>query len=75
MRYDITPETVAQVIYHRIICPTRDPQNDVNEWVDMTSGLGASWPTGNGWLRVARGYEAQTAVLTKALFQAQNITR
>ena len=75
MRHDITPDTVAQVIYQQIICPSGDPREALTEWMDQTSGLGCILAN---WQRVAQGrpgYEAQTAVLTKALLQAQEIMR
>ncbi|HPB76801.1 MAG TPA: hypothetical protein PLY96_16325 [Chromatiaceae bacterium] len=75
MRHDITPDTVAQVIYQQIICPSGDPREALTEWMDITSGLGCA--LGN-WQRVAvgrPGYEAQTAALTQALLRAQDIMR
>ena len=45
--------------------------------MEMTRGLGCRCILAN-WQRVAQGrpgYEAQTAVLTKALLQAQDIMR
>ncbi len=35
MHYDITPDTVAQVIYQKAICPTGVPQDAVKEWMDI----------------------------------------
>lgn len=75
MRQDITPETVAQHIYEGIICPSGNPRADLMAWMDQTSGLGCILAN---WQRVAQGrpgYEDQTAVLTKALLQAQDIMR
>jgi len=75
MRHDITPDTVAQAIYHEIICPTGDPQKALMEWMDITSGLGCALAN---WQRVAvgqPGYEAQTQAMTEALLRAQDIMR
>ena len=75
MRHDITPDTLAQVIYQQIICPSGDPREALMEWMEITSGLGCV--LGN-WQRLTQGrpgYEDQTAVLTKALLQAQDIMR
>ena len=75
MRHDITPDTLAQVIYQQIICPSGDPREALMEWMEITSGLGCV--LGN-WQRLTQGrpgYEAQTAVLIKALLQAQDIMR
>lgn len=70
MRHDITPDTVAQVIYQQIICPSGDPLKALTEWMDITSGLGCALAN---WQRVAvgrPGYEVQTAALTQALLRA-----
>ena len=75
MHYDITPDTVAQVIYQKAICPTGVPQDAVKEWMDITSGLACALAN---WQRLAPGrpgYEAQTEALTKALLKADNIMR
>ena len=75
MRHDITPDTVAQVIYQQIICPSGDPQKALTEWMDMTSGLGCALAN---WQRVAvgrPGYEAQIQAMTQALLRAQDIMR
>ena len=72
MQHDITPDT-AQVIYQKAICPTGDPQDALNGWMDITSGL--AYVLAN-WQRVAPGrpgYEGQTEALTKALLKAENI--
>ena len=75
MHHDITPDTVAQVIYQQAICPTGDPHDALNDWMKVTSGLGcvlADWqrlPPGRP------GYEAQTEALTTALLKAQSIMR
>ena len=75
MHHDITPDTVAQVIYQQAICPTGDPQDAVKEWLDITSGLACVLAN---WQRLAPGrpgYEGQTEALTKALLKADNIMR
>ena len=75
MRHDITPDTVAQHIFERIICPTGDPRADLLAWMDMTSGLGCALAN---WQRLAvgrPGYEAQTQAMTEALNRAQDIMR
>ena len=75
MQHDITPDTVAQVIYHNAICTTGDHQDAVKEWLDITSGLACVLAN---WQRLAPGrpgYEGQTEALTKALLKAVNIMR
>ena len=75
MHHDITPDTVAQVIYQQTICPAGDPQDAVKEWMDITSGLACVLAN---WQRVALGqpgYEGQTEALTTALLKAENIMR
>ncbi len=75
MHEEITHENVARFIYEQIICPTGVPQDALNEWMDVTSGLGRVLAN---WQRLAPdrpGYEDQTAILIKALFKAQNIMR
>lgn len=66
MPHDITPDTVAQHIYEQIICPTGNPQNAVNEWMDMTRGLACVLANGQRLAQGRPGYEAQTEMLTKA---------
>ena len=75
MHHDITPDTVAQVIFEQAICPTGNPRDALNEWMDMTSGL--TFVLAN-WQRLAPGhpgYQAQTEVLIEALQKVQSIYR
>jgi hypothetical protein len=75
MHYDITPDTVAQVIYQQAICPTGDPQDALNDWMKVSSGLGCFLAN---WQRLASGqpgYEGQTEALTTALLKAEKIMR
>ena len=65
MHHDITSETVAQVVYQQAICPTGDPQDAVQEWLRITSGLACVLAY---WQRLAPGrpgYEGQTEALTR----------
>ena len=39
MHYDITPDTVAQVIYQQAICPTGDPQDALNDWMNLKTAV------------------------------------
>ena len=75
MHRDITPDRLAQVVYQQAICPTGDPQDAVQEWLAITSGLACALAN---WQRLAPnrpGYEAQTEALTTALLKAEDIMR